>query len=124
MIDKINVNGGYDYPNHGNSRKNAAVQAYENTPGTKEAAKQRTGQKKQSTSYANAKKQGVILDISSKPVKEESADAPKQRKENLSFSSILQKIFAPARQAVHWMKNFWHAGAQEDSKDQAYDRRD
>lgn len=111
MIDKINVNSGYDYPNHNNQRKNAAVQAYENTPGTKEAGKQRAGQKKQSSSYANAKKQGVILDISSQQA-EEHEHVQKQSKAGFSLTSMLQKVFSPAKQAVSWIKNFWRSGAQ------------
>lgn len=107
MVDKINGKGGYDYPSHNNQRKSPAVQAYESTPGAKEASKKKS---RGSAGHANAENkrgggQGVILDLSAKGREKERAAG---QKEKASWLDAVRQFFAPVYQ---WLKNFWESDA-------------
>lgn len=108
MVDKIKSNGTYEYQGQNYQRKSPAVQAYENTPGTKDAAKKKAGASHHAHSgrHANAAKQdaqGVILDLSPKG----KGQAAQQQKETSLFKS-LRKLAAPLFQ---WLKSFWESDA-------------
>lgn len=118
MIDKINGNNGYDFPDgKQNKKKNAVVRAYENTPGFEEAAKKRTSDvHKKNAAQPNDKDTGVILDISrSETVKKETAASSGQKKD-VSWANVLRKIIAPIFQ---WLKNFWESDYASDNDSSA-----
>lgn len=106
MVDKINGNSSYDYPGQNDARKSPALQAYENTPGKKEAAKQKSSSTRNTrgrTQEAAKEQRGVILDLSSsKDSKEPSA------KQRTSWLTALRKIVTPV---IAWIKNFWESDA-------------
>lgn len=113
MVDKIKSNGTYHYQSQNNQRKSPAVQAYENTPGTKEAAKKKSGtaHHTHSSRHADTAKQdaqGVILDLSPKGKGQEAG-----QKEETSLLSSLRKFVAPL---FRWLKSFWESDA-DDAKD-------
>lgn len=107
MIDKINGNDVYGYADQ-NKRKNPAVKAYENTPGQKDAAGRKTGQKRGTKNMLAADKgtQGVILDLSNQPGKEETKAA--QAESSFSLPQAVRKLFEPI---LRWLKNFWESDA-------------
>lgn len=102
MIDKINGNGVYDYPTGSRKQKNAVVRAYENTPGTKDAANRKADMSGKDASKQND--QGVILDLS--PNAEQQKGQTVQSKASFHWSEALRKFFAPV---VKWLKNFWES---------------
>lgn len=104
MIDKIDGNGVY-YPDQ-KKRKNPAVRAYENTPGTKEAAQKKAAgtQKKRKAGAADSSESGVILDLSVK--KARGREQARGQKKETSWTDALRKLFAPVLQ---WMKAFWES---------------
>lgn len=108
MIDKIDGNGVY-YPDQ-KKKKNPAVRAYENTPGTKEAAQKKAAgtQKKRQAGAAGSSESGVILDLSAKQ-----AGGRKQaggQKKEASWTDALRRLFAPVLQ---WIKAFWESDSQK-----------
>lgn len=112
MIDKINGNNGYDFPDgKQNKKKNAVVRAYENTPGFEEAAKKRTSDvHKKNAAQSNDKDMGVILDLSRSETDKKEASAG--RKKDMSWADVLRKIAAPILQ---WLKNFWESDRASDN---------
>lgn len=107
MVDRISGNSSYDYPNQKDARKSPAVQAYENTPGKKEAAKQKSGSMQSAGSRQheeNREQKGVILDLSSKAKKDPAAE------QKTSWLAALRKIAAPVIASIAgWIKNFWES---------------
>lgn len=120
MIDKINGNNGYDFPDgKQNKKKNAVVRAYENTPGFEEAAKKRTSDvHKKNAAQSNDKDTGVILDLSRSETDKKEAAASAGRKKDMSWADVLRKIAAPILQ---WLKNFWESDRASDSGSLASD---
>ncbi len=106
MIDKINGNGVYYPDQNQNKKKNPAVQAYENTPGTKETALRKAGRasKTSHTGAAGSSESGVILDLSAKAARGKE-HAKRQIKEK-SWMDVLRELFAPV---LHWIKVFWES---------------
>lgn len=104
MIDKIGGNGVY-YQEQ-NKKKNAAVRAYENTPGTKEAAhKKAAGAKKTGRTDAyGGGESGVVLDLSKKAARQSSHGTDVKRESPLT--AAVRKLFAPI---VQWIKDFWES---------------
>lgn len=113
MIDKINGNHGYDFPDgKQNKKKNPVVRAYENTPGFEEAAKKRTSAvHKKDTAQSNDKDTGVILDLSGSETDKKKAAASAGQKKELVWVDVLRKIAAPI---FRWLKNFWESDHTSD----------
>lgn len=113
MIDKISADHGYDYLDHGRQGKNPAVQAYENTPGTKEAEQKRPG-KGQKTAQAVKPESGtgVILDISARHGKEKGQEIHKGKAVN-SWQEIAQKLVTPVKRLFQMLKDFWQTDTDE-----------
>lgn len=112
MIDKIQGNGVYDgYTDPNPKRKNPAVRAYENTPGTKEAAQKKAGRMQQKNMAPPGKDgQGVILDLSPKAAKGKQAGVG--RVKSASWADALRKLLEPA---IQWLKAFWESdGTKKD----------
>lgn len=106
MIDKVNGNGVYGYESK-NNKKNPAVKAYEDTPGTKEAALKRAGRTHSaSTDMAGKDRQGVILDLSPKAAREKSRAA--LLKKSAPWTDALRRLFAPV---IRWLRDFWESDA-------------
>lgn len=103
MIDKINGNGVYDFPGS-QKRKNPVLKAYENTPGTKDAAKRKAGTAHGSAKASGSGEQGVILDLTSKASAAKGNAA--QHKKSPLWTDVLRRLFAPV---VRWMKDFWES---------------
>lgn len=114
MVDKINGNGVYDYPSHNNQRKSPAVQAYENTPGVKEASKRKS---RNNAGHAHSEDkrggQGVILDLSSK-----SGEHEAQQNEKSSWLDVLRRVFTPV---FLWLKNFWESDSAAKADDGGFE---
>lgn len=106
-IDKVSVDSGYNYLDHGRQGKNPAVQAYENTPGTKEAEQNKAGKEKKPVHSAKTDP-GVILDISSKPAKDK-GQAVNKEKDTYSWQEVVQKLAAPVKRVFQMLKDFWHS---------------
>lgn len=118
MIDKINGNG-VQYPDS-RKKKNPAVRAYENTPGTKEAAQKKAGGVSKSSRAAAADREsGVILDLSAKTAKEKGR--PAARKSQSSWTDALRKLLAPVLQ---WVKAFWESDSPKNDKNPAAQSQD
>ena len=120
MIDKINGNNGYDFPDgKQNKKKNAVVRAYENTPGFEETAKKRMSDvHKKNVAQSNDKDTGVILDLSRSETDKKEAAASTGRKKDMSWTDVLRKIAAPILQ---WLKNFWESDRASDNGSLASD---
>lgn len=120
MVDKINGNSSYDFPGS-QKRKNPALKAYENTPGSKDAAgKQAAGNAgKNSADAFDRKESGVILDLSGKAAGKKKNPAASQKKDAF-WKDALRKLTAPV---VRWLKDFWNSdssgkiNASSDSED-------
>lgn len=108
LVDKINGNSSYDFPGS-QKRKNPAVKAYENTPGSKDAAGKRAGgvSGKNGANAFERKDSGVILDLSGKSVGRRKAHAAVRKKDG-SWKDALRKLVAPV---VQWLKDFWNSDA-------------
>ncbi len=80
MVDKINGNSSYDFPGS-QKRKNPALKAYENTPGSKDAAGKRTAGSagKNNADAFDRKESGVILDLSGKAAGKKKNPAASQK---------------------------------------------
>uniref|UniRef100_N2A6J4 Uncharacterized protein n=1 Tax=Eubacterium plexicaudatum ASF492 TaxID=1235802 RepID=N2A6J4_9FIRM len=118
MIDKINGNNGYDFPDGGqHKKKNPAVRAYENTPGFEESSKKKTlAARKKSAASANEKDAGVILDLSAKEADKKKAEAPADRKNDMPWTSMLRRLVNPL---LRWLKNFWESEGSKEENTQA-----
>ena len=106
MVDKINGNSSYDFPGS-QKRKNPALKAYENTPGSKDAAGKRTAGSagKNSADAFDRKESGVILDLSGKAAGKKKNPAASQKKDAF-WKDALRKLTAPV---VRWLKDFWNS---------------
>ena len=106
MVDKINGNSSYDFPGS-QKRKNPALKAYENTPGSKDAAGKRTAGSagKNSADAFDRKESGVILDLSGKAASKKKNPAA-SRKKDAFWKDALRKLTAPV---VRWLKDFWNS---------------
>ena len=106
MVDKINGNSSYDFPGS-QKRKNPALKAYENTPGSKDAAGKRTAGSagKNSADAFDRKESGVILDLSGKAAGKKKNPAA-SRKKDAFWKDALRKLTAPV---VRWLKDFWNS---------------
>lgn len=106
MVDKINGNSSYDFPGS-QKRKNPALKAYENTPGSKDAAGKRTAGSagKNSADAFDRKESGVILDLSGKAAGKKKNPAA-SRKKDAFWKDALRKFTAPV---VRWLKDFWNS---------------
>lgn len=111
MIDKISVDVGYNYLDHGRQGKNPAVQAYENTPGTKEAEQKKLG-KERKPAQPDQSDPGVILDISAKNAKEKGQEVNKG-KAVYSWQEIAQKLIHPIKHVFQMLKDFWQTDTDE-----------
>ncbi len=114
MIDKISGNGVY-YPDQ-NKRKNAAVRAYENTPGTKETAHKKSAHKTSQADAPGSSESGVILDLSKKTPRQSSH--VKEASQESFFAAAVRKLFAPV---VQWLKNFWESDTAKPDQSQDAD---
>ncbi|MCI8891396.1 MAG: hypothetical protein HFH34_08670 [Eubacterium sp.] len=120
MVDKINGNSSYDFPGS-QKRKNPALKAYENTPGSKDAAGKRTAGSagKNNADAFDRKESGVILDLSGKAAGKKKNPAASQKKDAF-WKDALRKLTAPV---VRWLKDFWNSdssgkiNASSDSED-------
>ncbi len=113
MIDKISGNGSYDYQKRNDARKNAAVQAYENTPGTQKAQK-RKGTEAGSANLSDAadqKRQGVILDLS---LNNDARQNDRKRDKSV-VSAWVSALRGMLSSAVAWLKNFWESDQAPDA---------
>ncbi len=108
MVDKINGNSSYDFPGS-QKRKNPALKAYENTPGSKDAAGKRTAGSagKNSADAFDRKESGVILDLSGKAAGKKKNPAA-SRKKDAFWKDALRKLTAPV---VRWLKDFWNSNS-------------
>lgn len=107
VAGKISGNSSYDYPNQKDGRKTPAIQAYENTPGKREAAKKKNaGAAASGGGFREAaqEQKGVILDLSPKGKRKT------DKAQNTSFIDSLRKMVAPV---IEWLKNFW--GSQDNA---------
>lgn len=120
MVDKINGNSSYDFPGS-QKRKNPALKAYENTPGSKDAAGKRAAGNagKNNADAFDRKESGVILDLSGKAAGKKKNPAASQKKDAF-WKDALRKLTAPV---VRWLKDFWNSdssgkiNASSDSED-------
>ena len=110
-VDKVSVDSGYNYLDHGRQGKNPAVQAYENTPGTKEA-EQKKAEKKQKPIHSAKSDPGVILDISSKSAKDKGQTENKE-KAAYSWQGVVQKLVIPVKRVFQMLKDFWHSDSED-----------
>lgn len=113
MVDKINGNSSYDFPGS-QKRKNPALKAYENTPGSKDAAGKRAAgiAGKNSPDAYNCKESGVILDLSGKASGKKNSHTAGGKKD-ASWKVALRKLVAPV---VRWLKDFWNSDSPADTK--------
>ncbi len=113
MVDKINGNSSYDFPGS-QKRKNPALKAYENTPGSKDAAGKRAAgiAGKNSPDAYNRKESGVILDLSGKAAGKQNSHTAGGKKD-ASWKVALRKLVAPV---VRWLKDFWNSDSPADTK--------
>lgn len=110
MVDKINGNSSYDFPGS-QKRKNPAVKAYENTPGSKDGAGRRA--EKNSSDAFHQKEAGVILDLSGNTAKKKKQIHTVSRKKDTSWKDALRRIVAPV---VRWVKDFWNADSSREER--------
>lgn len=114
MIDKVSVDNGYQYLEHGRQGKNQALQSYENTFGAKETQerKQEKAKKQASAAAPSQDKTGVILDISAGAAKEKERTAQKGLTSD-SWQELVQKLVSPAKRLIQMLKDFWHSDSSD-----------
>lgn len=116
MIDKISGNGNYEFPGS-QKRKNPAVKAYENTPGSKQELRNGGSKAAKKNRQHDAGEAGVFLDLSKHAGSNQAAPSVSKRKEAV-LPNVLRRLFAPV---VHWLKDFWGPGrlAEDDNPQQS-----
>ena len=105
MIDKISGNGNYEFPGN-QKRKNPAVRAYENTPGSKQELRNGGSKAAKKNRQHDAGEAGVFLDLSKHTGSHQAAPAVSKRTQT-TLPNVLRRLFAPV---VHWLKDFWGPG--------------
>lgn len=111
MVDKISGNGSYEFPGS-QKRKNPAVRAYENTPGSKEEARKGAAQAaKKRTPHTDTEDVGVVLDLSKNTGRKQAASAA--QKKEVSLPNALRRLFSPV---VEWLKAFWGPSRLEEAQ--------
>lgn len=112
MIDKISGNGNYEFPGN-QKRKNPAVKAYENTPGSKQELRNGGSKAAKKNRQHDAGEAGVFLDLSKNTGSHQAAPAVSKRIQT-TLPNVLRRLFAPV---VHWLKDFWGPGRLAEDDD-------